>query len=336
MIPFFRRHWFFTLLIAVVATGLAFPDLGPFLKHWHVIDILIILNFLVTGLTLETHGILREFRNLKAFLASVASSLVLFPLLTFGLVKAFGIDDPDAIIGVYILAVVPATIATGTVLTAVARGNVPMTLMICLATNFLAVLTIPPLLRVLLTLDVTIDLPVLELMRTLALMMILPVLIGQVLRIPFRTAVEPRRAMFSVFSQGVILIVILSATAASATRIRDLGMQLLILALFALVLHVLALAGNYGLARLLRFDRPSTTAFTLHVSQKTLGLAYVVWSTCFASFGLGLLPTVLYHLVQSVMDAVLAHRIGRAATRPARWRLNPTRTPFPATRTRTM
>jgi len=34
---------------------------------------------------------------------------------------------------------------------------------------------------------------------------------------------------------------------------------------------------NYGISKIIGLDRPSTTAFTIHTSQKTLAVSYLVW-----------------------------------------------------------
>ena len=53
-------------------------------------------------------------------------------------------------------------------------------------------------------------------------------------------------------------------------------------------------------------------AFTIHVSQKTLTVSFVVWSGYFSSYALGLVPVIFYHLVQLIVDTFVAHRF-RAA-----------------------
>ena len=70
------------------------------------------------------------------------------------------------------------------------------------------------------------------------------------------------------------------------------------------------LALNYGISRVIRLDWPSTTAFTLHASQKTLTVSYVVWAGYFAAqYPMALIPGIMYHLTQMVMDTVVAEQM---------------------------
>jgi sodium/bile acid cotransporter 7 len=73
---------------------------------------------------------------------------------------------------------------------------------------------------------------------------------------------------------------------------------------------------NYGISRVIRLDRPSTTAFTIHTSQKTLAVAYLVWSGYFADpYPMALIPGIIYHLTQMIMDTFVAERFRKAGSR---------------------
>ncbi len=79
-------------------------------------------------------------------------------------------------------------------------------------------------------------------------------------------------------------------------------------------LHSLILAMNYGISRLISLDRPSTAAFTIHTSQKTLTISYLVWAGYFATdYPMALIPPIAYHLTQMIMDTIVAHRFRRQA-----------------------
>jgi len=73
-------------------------------------------------------------------------------------------------------------------------------------------------------------------------------------------------------------------------------------------LHLLIILINGIIARLLRLDLPSTAAFTIHTSQKTLTISYLVWAGYFAAkFPVAFIPAIAYHLTQMVMDTFIAH-----------------------------
>ena len=104
----------------------------------------------------------------------------------------------------------------------------------------------------------------------------------------------------------------ISAGASLGVAILVLGSSMIFILLFSLVLHFVILWFNFGLSLLLKLDRGSMAAFTIHVSQKTLTVSFVVWSGYFSSYALGLVPVIFYHLVQLIVDTFVAHRF-RAA-----------------------
>ena len=100
-----------------------------------------------------------------------------------------------------------------------------------------------------------------------------------------------------------------NAFSGSGARLVAAGGTLPAVFLFIVALHSLVLALNYGLSRLMRLDRASTSAFTIHTSQKTLTVSYVVWAGSFAAhYPLALIPGIVYHLTQMVVDTFVAER----------------------------
>jgi len=73
---------------------------------------------------------------------------------------------------------------------------------------------------------------------------------------------------------------------------------------------------NYGISKFIRLDRPSITAFTIHTSQKTLTVSYLVWNGYFANqYPLAMIPGIIYHLTQMVMDTFLAEKLKKLSLR---------------------
>ena len=188
-----------------------------------------------------------------------------------------------------------------------------LSLFICVASNLVAVFTVPFSLNLLLGFGSQIDLPVMTMLKSLVLLVLLPTVVGQVCRIKIKDRLEAGKPYFSFFSQLVVLLIILNALSTSAGPLRRLGVGIVGMVMFILVLHVVVLVINFGVARALKLDRASTAAFTIHTSQKTLTITFVIWSSYFAEFALGLIPAVSYHLVQVIFDSFVARRFKKAA-----------------------
>jgi solute carrier family 10 (sodium/bile acid cotransporter), member 7 len=308
-----RKYWFFIGMALMAAIAFVLPETGTVIKHYNILNIGIFLAFLLTGLTLETSSVLKQLRDVKVLAAALFSSLIFFPAAAFYAARFFLGAWPDFVMGALIIGVAPVTVASGTVMTAMAGGNVPLSLFICVLGNFAAILTIPFMLNLILATDnATVDLPVLQMLTGLTLKVLLPTLIGQVLRPRVRHRLPPHRAKISIFNQCIVLLIILNAVASSAGSILDVGPVLFLVLAFMTGLHVFMLVFNRYLAKIIGLDLPSVAAFTIHTSQKTLTVSYLVWAGYFAAaYPMALIPAIAYHLTQMIMDTFVAHRFGR-------------------------
>lgn len=304
-----KKYWFFVGIAVMVGIAFSFPWVGLYLKQFYILNVLIFLAFFITGLTLETSSLFAQLRNPQVIGAALISSLILFPFAAYFLSSLFFQAWPDVVIGTLIIAAAPVTIASGTVMTAIALGNIPLSLFICIFGNFFSLLTIPIVLKLILQSGAaSIELPVLDMLAGLSLKILLPALIGQLLRPCFKEQLPKCKSFFSVFNQVIVLFIILNAVSNSTQRILDAGLIILLVFIFMILLHILFLAFNNILTLLMRLDQPSAAAFTIHTSQKTLTVSYLVWSGYFAqAFPLALIPAICYHLTQMILDTLAAH-----------------------------
>ena len=310
MTSYLKKYWFFVGIAVVVAIAFAFPAVGVFVKTHNILTVVIFLGFLITGLTLDTASIGEQFKNIRVLSAALVSSLVLFPAIAYFLAGLVFDAPPDWAIGALIIGVAPVTIASGTVMTAIALGNIPLSLFICVLSNLASILTIPFLLNLFLQFgDTPIVLPVAQMLTGLMIKVLVPTAIGQVLRPFLKKIIAPYKKAFSIFNQLIVLMIVLNAVSSSTARIVEAGTAIVAIFVFMVVLHVLILGLNYGLSRLIRLDPASTSAFTIHTSQKTLTVSYIVWAGHFATlYPMALVPAIAYHITQSIMDTLVAHR----------------------------
>lgn len=308
-----RKYWFFMGMAVMAGVAFALPGIGPFIKQYHILNAGIFAAFLLTGMSLETSSVLDQVKNVKVLVAALISSLIFFPAAAFYAARFFLGPWPDFVMGALIIGVAPVTVASGTVMTAMAGGNVPLSLFICVLGNFGAILTIPFILNLILAFDNTaIHLPVIQMFMGLILKVLLPTLIGQLLRPRVKHRLAPHKTKIAIFNQCIVLLIILNALASSRDSILDVGPMLFTVLTFMIGLHVFMLIFNHYLARIIGLDLPSIAAFTIHTSQKTLTVSYLVWAGYFAAaYPMALIPGIVYHLTQMIMDTFVAHRFGR-------------------------
>jgi sodium/bile acid cotransporter 7 len=308
MISFLRAHWFFVAIGVVLAAAAGLQGQTRWVQDFHVLTVGIFLAFLVTGLTLDISKLSFQSLQLKAALAAMISSLGVIPLLAWA---SSGFFLPaEFVIGVCIIATAPVSVISGTVVTALGKGNIPLSVVICVLGNIVGIFSMPFSLKWMVEGAGSIHLPVIEMLSNLVTTVLVPIVLGGVLQTRLNAYLTRFKKVFSVFQQSIVLLIIFSAFAGAGATIASAGSMLPVLAAFTLALHALILAINYGIARLILLDWPSTVAFTLHTSQKTLTVSYVVWAGFFAAhFPLAMIPGIMYHLTQMVMDTVVAEQM---------------------------
>jgi len=303
-----KKYWFFIGIACVIGIAFTLPDIGRFVRTYKILNIGIFIAFFLTGLSLETSSFFEQLKNIKVLLAALISSLIFFPVVAYYLGQYFFGGWPDFALGTLIIGVAPVTVASGTVMTAMALGNVPLSLFICVLGNFFSILTIPIMISLLLQMgDVSIDLPALQMLWGLTLKVLVPIVIGQLLRPWLKSKIIPFSKAISIFNQSIVLMIILNAVSSSANRIMEAGPALFLVFLFMIGLHIFIILVNKKTAGLIGLDLPSTAAFTIHTSQKTLTISYLVWAGYFASaYPMALIPGIAYHLTQMIMDTFVA------------------------------
>lgn len=309
MNTFVKNNWFFIGIIVVIAIAFAFPAAGIFVREYGCLKIGIFLVFVTTGLTLETADILDQLKNIKVMIAALLSSLVLFPATAYLLAKICFSSNPDFVIGVLLIAAAPATVASGTVMTAIARGNVSLSLFICVLCNFAAIVTMPFTLSLFLSIGDSIQLPAGKMFLSLVVIVLIPTVLGQLLRPKLEKTIEPYLKEFSIFAQLVVLLIIFNAVSSSTTKLVQAGYAVIFLFAFMASLHVLFLIINKYISRLIKLPLPSEIAFAIHTSQKTLSVTYLVWAGYFAvDYPMALIPPIAYHLSQMILGTTVAQR----------------------------
>lgn len=303
-----KKYWFFMGMAVMACIAFAWPEIGTVIKKYNILHAGIFLAFFLTGLSLETSSVLVQLKQIKVLLAALFSSLIFFPVIAYYGGGFFLGAWPDFVMGALIIGVAPVTVASGTVMTAMARGNIALSLFICVLGNFASIITIPFMLNLILQFgDVSIQLPVVQMLTGLTLKVLLPTLLGQCLRPAVKHRLLPFTSGISIFNQCIVLLIILNAVASSADRIIQVGAVLFLVMGFMVGLHVFILLFNKLLAGLIHLDLPATAAFTIHTSQKTLTISYLVWAGYFAAaYPMALIPAIAYHLTQMILDTFVA------------------------------
>jgi len=223
------------------------------------------------GLTLTPEDFLRVVRSPKAKLIGLSCQLVLLPLVAVALALAFRLPGELAV-GLIIVASCPAG-AVSNVLTHLAKGDTALSVTLTSISSIVSVFTLPWIIGwamdYFLGAGAAVVLPFWKTLGQLALVTILPLLLGMLAK-HARPALAARLArpanVFSMIFLAVIIAAAVGGTENLAEQFRRAGPA-------AITLNIAAMALAFFVARLAGLARPQRTAISLEVGIQNGTLA---------------------------------------------------------------
>lgn len=310
---------FTTLLVVTVALASLLPAHGDFAValSW-VTKAAVSLLFFLHGAKLSRPAILAGLGHWRLQLAVVGTTFVLFPLLGWALAPVLRpLVTADLYMGVLYLCALPATVQSAIAFVSMARGNVPAAVCGASASTLLGVMLTPLVLGMLLTQTAALGMGnPLEAMGRIGVQLLLPFIVGHLLRPWISGFLQKRSAIMKVVDQGSILLVVYAAF--SHAVIAGLWTQLPLTALLGLigicaVLLALVLLITVFASRRLGFSKEDEIAIVFCGSTKSLitgvPMANVLFSAQVA--GAIVLPLMVFHQMQLMVCGVLAQRYAR-------------------------
>jgi len=186
-----------------------------------------------------------------AILYGVLSILLITPLFAFPS-KLLPLTPPEFPLGLALFAVVPTTLGVGVALTHAAHGNQALSLLLTVITNVLGVLTMPFLLPLLLKgkegKENVLSIDPGSLASKLALTVLFPTLLGMGIRAShpalrrYLTHHKTKLSLFSTFN--LVMIIWQTLSAARGELLQQSAAHLILIALAAIVQHLLMLGWN--------------------------------------------------------------------------------------------
>lgn len=274
--------------------------------------------FLVSGLVLPGTALVQATLRLRVHAALQAFILIGVPLLAWGVAATGCLDAwPEGLrAGVLILACLPTTITSCVVLTRTAGGDEALALVAAASGSVVGVAVCPW--TILALTGVRPDAPLAQVVTNLAVQTLLPLAVGQILRLRWHVWFDRHRKPLGQWSNRAFLVILayVVATTISGGNVRlDAGILLRAVVVVGLGLPLLLLLAA-SLARIpwLHLDRSGRIAVQICAAQKSAAIGIPVVGLLTAGrddIGLICLPIVLYHASQLVVGGILADRWGR-------------------------
>jgi sodium/bile acid cotransporter 7 len=301
-----RKHWFLASLAICFTVGFVFASqLQPLLEMSALRNAIVFAVMWAMGVTLRSETIRRSLAKPWPSMLAIGINVLLVPLL--GLPWMFLL--PKSLFGgLFVTSIVPCTLASASVWTRKAGGDDSIAMMTTVVTNLACVLVVPLGIWLVLTQQAEID--AVAQVKKLALLVVFPLILAQVMRrLGADLWADRNKIRLGLASQFGILSMVMFGAVASATTASggESGVGVAWIAgaavlLAAVVVHSLAMYLGVVWARAARMQRESQIAVGMAGSQKTLMVGLQIAIDC----GVSVVPMIIYHLSQLVIDTVVA------------------------------
>ncbi len=313
----FLPDQFSLLLIVTVVLASLFPAHGGVAKalSWATTAAVSLLFFL-HGAKLSRQAIWAGIGHWRLQLAVVATTFVLFPVLGWAaapLLRAW--VTPELLMGILYLCALPATVQSAIAFVSMGRGNVSAAVCAASASTLLGVLLTPLILSVLLAQDAAFGDP-LQAVGRIGLQLLLPFIVGHLMRPLVSGFVQKRAIVMKVVDQGSILLVVYAAFShaviAGLWTQLPLSALLVLVAVCAVLLTLVLLVTAFG-SRKLGFAKEDEIAILFCGSTKSLIAGVPMANVLFAAplAGAIVLPLMVFHQMQLMVCGVIAQRYGQ-------------------------
>ncbi|MEI4488466.1 bile acid:sodium symporter family protein [Frigidibacter sp. MR17.14] len=313
------------LLVGTVLLGVVLPVRGLSAEILRGVTFwAVALLFFLYGAKLNSAAVRAGLMNWRLQALTFAVTYVMFPVLGLALVTLAGpVLTPETRLGLLFLAVLPSTVQSSIAFTSMVGGNVPAAICAASVSNLVGVVLTPVLVTVILhqggaTVQGDAALKI-------AVQILLPFVVGQLLRRWIGGWVARHKTLTMVVDRGSILLIVYSAF--SAGTVGGLWHVLSPLDLFGLYVVVavflaIAMGAMLALGRASGMVAEDRAVLFFCGATKSLASGLPIATALFpaATLGAVVLPTMLYHLSQLFVCAVLAQRGAArlAAAEPAR------------------
>lgn len=315
-------EWFLIGMLAAVVLASLFPEFGATGGALHAetaTNLGIALVFFLHGIGLPLEALKRGLLAWRLHVVIQGLTYVVFPLLWLVFNALFkGVIPADLMLGFAYLAALPSTISSSVAMTALGRGNVPVAIFNATLSGLLGIV-LTPMLLLWLADTKTLGMSLGDTMLNIAQLLLLPIVVGQVLR-PFVGHWFARIKHYtSNIDRAVILMLVYAAFCNSVQsglwRDHGIGLVATTFAVDAVFLAAILWLSTRT-ARALGASLKDEVAVVFCGSKKTLASGIPMATLIFGAhpaLGMIVLPIMLYHQLQLFVCSVMAHRYARRA-----------------------
>jgi len=311
-----KLDWFLIGMVVAVALAWVFPAAGAHGGALHpelVNKIGVALIFFLNGVSLSFVAMKAGASRWPVHIVVQATTFVIFPLaglLLMTLPERW--LAPELVIGFVYLCAVPSTVSSSVVMTAAARGNVPVAVFNATLSSVIGIVATPLLLSWCLHTDGA-GMPMGGVVLDLVMWMLLPLVAGQLCRPWLKDWAWNNKKLINRVDRSTILFIIYTSFCDSIMRGVWSGragavvtVVIVSVALFYAVFYTVS-----AISKAAGFGAADRIATIFCGSKKSIAAGVPMAQLIFAGdprLGLILLPLMIYHPLQLVICGVLAGR----------------------------
>lgn len=320
--PWLKKNWFLVGLLLAMAAGFLLAERGELLNPGGWTNrVIVFVLFLITGVKLPSDRIRQDLATPRLHVFLQLFIFVLVPVYFLTAIPLFADAlDGQLIVGIFALSVLPTAVSSCIVFTQTNNGNTVAAVFNAALANTAGIFLSPILLSLLLSSSGR-ALPASQLLDTLqglAVNMLLPIVIGQVLRMRMHEWADRNGKRLGVASNALILVIVLIAFARTGANpnFARYAPELVWPLLYLMVSHLVLIGLVLAISALLRLGREDRIAALFVGPMKTLALGAPLLTIFFDGqdiLGVALLPLVIYHPWQLFVAGIVTSRIRREA-----------------------
>lgn len=286
------------LVLAAAVLALVFPDVLQQIRPT-VINYLLGVVMFGMGLTLNLQDFKIVFSRPKDVIIGCLAQFTIMPLLAWGLVRTFQLDEALAL-GVVLVGCCPGGTASN-VITYLAKGDLALSVGMTGVSTLLAPFMTPLLTWALAGKSVNVN--VVGMLLSILWVVILPIVIGLIAKWIWPKFTEKATDYLPAISSIAISLIVAIIIGANAGKLLAGG---LIIVLVVVLHNLCGLSCGYLIGRLLKLSEPKKRAISIEVGMQNSGLASSLATIHFAAYPLATIPGALFSVWHNISGAMVA------------------------------
>ena len=322
MLASLQKNWFLIGIVLSIALARLDPSVGVkggILKPEITIKyIAVSAIFLNSGLSLKTEELRSAVAHVRLHAFVQFFTLAFVPLLVSVLVRALELSSLNSWLlkGLLVVGCMPPPVSSAVILTKAVGGNDAAAIFNSALGSFLGIFITPLLLLALIGLSSTV--PFMSIIQQLFMTVVVPLIIGQVLRRYIRNWMEQTKPPFGTISSCVLLLIIYTTFCDTFSRenegIDSSGLAAVIVIILLLQCCLLYLTFSLSTMKESPFSPSDTVAIMFCSTHKSLTLGIPMLKIVFAGYkylSLISIPLLIYHPTQILLGGLLVPVVRR-------------------------